>query len=197
MNQQVSGTAVDRAGNSSGTSIQLNIDQTPPVIGISTPANGATVITAALQITGAVSDNLSGVASASCDGTIAVVLGGTFTCNVSLVAGANAMQVQATDIAGNVATTQIAVTLNTNPPPPPKSILITPSTVNMLVGDIRPAKLVGDIGQAVTGAIWSVSDLTIVRINSSDPPQLTALGQGTTTLTATFNGLSLLLSLTT
>src|SRR5436309_2172002 len=155
VNQQVSGTAVDRAGNSSGTSIQLNIDQTPPVIGISTPANGATVITAALQITGAVSDNLSGVASASCDGTIAVVLGGTFTCNVSLVAGANAIQVQATDNAGNVATTQIAVTLNTNPPPPPKSILITPSTVNMLVGDARPIKLVGDIGQAVPGETWS------------------------------------------
>ncbi|HEV2987429.1 MAG TPA: hypothetical protein VG759_03235 [Candidatus Angelobacter sp.] len=189
-NQQVSGTAVDKAGNSSSTSIQLNIDQTPPVIGISAPANGTTVTTAGLQITGTVSDNLSGVASVSCNSSAAVIVSQSFQCNVTLVPGQNAVQVQAMDIAGNAASTQIAVIFNATPPPPPKSILITPSMVNMLIGDTRSLKLIGDIGQAVTGATWSISDPTVAKISSADPPQLTALGQGTTTLTATFNGLT-------
>jgi outer membrane protein assembly factor BamB len=62
--------------------------------------------------------------------------------------------------------------------------------VNMLIGDTRSLKLIGDIGQAVTGATWSISDPTVAKISSADPPQLTALGQGTTTLTGTFNGLT-------
>src|SRR5205809_312206 len=187
-NQQVSGAAVDKAGNGASTSASLNIDETPPVVSISSPVNAVTVASASLQVSGTTSDNLSGVASVSCNGAIAVISGGSFSCNVSLVAGANTIQVQAADRAGNIAGTQISATFNANPAPPPNSILISPSLVNMLVGDTRSVALVGDVGQAVAGATWSISDPTIARIGSSDPPQLTALRQGTATVTATFNG---------
>lgn len=189
-NQGISGIASDKAGNIASASVDLNIDKTPPVISISSPATGTTVTSTRLQLTGTVSDNLSGVALVTCDGMAAVISSGTFSCNLSLRAGNNAIQVQATDQAGNVASSQITVTFNATPPPPPNSILITPSLANLLVGNTRIVALIGDVGQPVTGATWSISDPTIVSISITDPPQLIALAQGTATLTATFNALT-------
>jgi Glucodextranase, domain B len=189
-NQVISGTAFDKAGNSAAASVSLNIDETPPTIAVSSPNSGITVTNANLQITGTAADNLSGVALVSCNGTSAVLASGSFNCNVSLLAGANTIQVQASDQAGNTATSQITVTFSATPPVPPKTIAITPNLVNMLVGDSRSVTLIGEIGQAVAGATWSISDPTVVSITSDDPPQLTALAQGTATLTANFNNLS-------
>jgi hypothetical protein len=75
-------------------------------------------------------------------------------------------------------------------PPPPNSLLITPSLANMLVGNTRSVALIGDLGQPVTGATWSISDPTVANIGPTDPPQIAALAPGTTTLTANFNHLS-------
>lgn len=188
--QTVFGMASDFAGNSVTASIAVSIDLTPPLVSISSPITGSTVTSANLQVTGTVSDSLSGVALVTCDGNAAAVALGTFSCSLSLLPGANTIQVQAIDKAGNTSSAQIAITLNATPAPPPKSILITPSLVNMLVGDTRLLRLVGDLGQMVNGATWSISDPTIANISSTDPPQLTALAQGTTILTAKFNGLT-------
>ncbi len=189
-NQNISGTAFDKAGNNATANISLNIDETAPSLSINSPATSSTVTSASLQVSGTVSDTLSGVALVTCNGTAAAVSSGSFSCNLSLRAGANNIQVQATDNAGNTASSQIAVTFNATPLPPPKSLLITPSLANMVVGGMQPVALIGNIGQPVSGATWSISDPTIVSITSADPPQLTALTQGTATLTATFNGLT-------
>lgn len=194
-NQTVIGTTTDLAGNSATTSAAVSIDLTPPVISIASPANGANVTAASLQLTGTASDNLSGVAMLTCNGAPAVLSSSTFSCNVSLVSGANTIQVQASDKAGNTASTQLSVMFNATPATPPNSILITPSLANMLIGDTRPVALIGDIGQPVSSATWSISDPTIVSITPTDPPRLTALAQGTATLTATFNGLTAMVTI--
>jgi hypothetical protein len=110
-NQVVSGTATDRAGNSATASVALNIDKTLPAVTIFAPADGATLSTSPVSITGAITESLSGVANVACNGTLAAVSGSTFTCDVALNNGANRIVAQATDIAGNAASSSITVNL--------------------------------------------------------------------------------------
>jgi len=188
--QATSGTALDKAGNSASTATSLNIDETPPLISISSPANGVSVSAAALQLSGSVSDNLSGVASVTCNGSSATLTSGSFACNVTLVSGVNSILVQAADIAGNRSSTPLSVTFNAIPVVPPKAIFIAPVLATMTVGQTRTVSLVGDAGQSVANAIWTISDPMVVSLTPSDPPQLAALAPGTATLTASFNSLT-------
>jgi hypothetical protein len=112
----VSGTATDRAGNRSTLDVHVRLDKTPPGINLTSPANGTTLKTTVVTVTGTVSDALSGVASVSCNGTAAAVSNATFTCTVSLSEGANTIQVQAADSAGNGATASLAVMVDTISP---------------------------------------------------------------------------------
>ncbi|HET9183307.1 MAG TPA: Ig-like domain-containing protein [Candidatus Angelobacter sp.] len=183
------GTAMDKAGNIASASLSVNIDLTPPAISITSPANGATVTNSNLQLTGSVSDSLSGIATVTCNGAPANISSVSFTCNLTLVSGANTIQVQATDKAGNTANTQLAVTFGA-PLVPPKALFLTPTQINLLQGQNHNVQLVGDIGQIVPGATWEVSDPTVAAVSPGTPAQITALGQGTATITASFNGLS-------
>jgi hypothetical protein len=188
-NQVISGTASDAAGNSASASITVNLDETPPAVAISLPLSGTTVTRPTLRVTGSVSDSLSGIASVSCNGATPVSLdSASYICNVPLAVGANLIQAQAIDNAGNASVSnQITVTYS---PIAPNGIFISPTTANMAVGDKRTIKLSGDLGQPISGATWTISDSTIVSMTTDDPPQLTALAAGTATLTANFNGLT-------
>lgn len=110
-NQVISGTATDAAGNTASTSVTINLDKTPPSINITSPANGATVSSTSVSVTGSVSDNLSGVAAVTCSGVPATVQSGSFSCSVTLVSGPNTISAQATDVAGNTASTSESVTV--------------------------------------------------------------------------------------
>jgi hypothetical protein len=187
-NQVVNGTVFDSAGNSASTSLTASLDQTPPAIALTLPADGTTVTRPVVRVSGTVSDALSGLASVNCNGGLAVSFdSGSFVCNLQLVPGSNTIQAQALDNAGNVAnTTQISVSYN---PVAPSAIFITPDSANMVAGETRSFRLSGELGQPVIGATWSVTDPTVVSINAGDPPQLTALAVGTTSVNADFNGL--------
>lgn len=115
-NQVISGTATDAAGNSASTSVTLNIDKTPPVISITSPANGATVSSSSISVSGVVSDGLSGIAAVTCDGILAPVQNGSFSCSVTLTSGANTITTQAIDIAGNISSFTENVTFSIPPP---------------------------------------------------------------------------------
>lgn len=79
----------------------VGVDNDPPVISITSPANGVTVSASPVSVTGTVSDALSGVASVTCNGATATVQSGSFSCAVTLTSGANTITVRATDVAGN------------------------------------------------------------------------------------------------
>jgi Glucodextranase, domain B/Bacterial Ig-like domain/Bacterial Ig domain/Bacterial Ig-like domain (group 2) len=123
-NQIISGTATDNAGNKATTSITLNIDKTPPSLSITSPANGATVSTSAITVTGSVSDSLSGVSTVSCNGVAANLQSGSFNCPLTLNIGANNISVQAADIAGNTTPQTETVTLT----PPAVLTQVNPNT---------------------------------------------------------------------
>ena len=110
-NQVITGTAVDNFGSSATTSVTLTIDKTPPALAVTSPANNAMVSPSSITVTGTVSDALSGLtmSPASCNNVNATVSGGNFSCSVPLNAGLNTITVQATDLAGNMATQTLTV----------------------------------------------------------------------------------------
>lgn len=128
-NQIITGVATDRAGNTASTSITVNHDHTAPIVSITSPAAGSTVSTPQVQVSINASDALSGIAAVSCNGQPATVNGSSFACNVNLQTGANNIQAQATDRAGNTATSSISVTLATANSSPTLTNLNAPSTV--------------------------------------------------------------------
>jgi hypothetical protein len=113
--QAVTGTATDRAQNSSQASLTVSIDKTAPLINVASPSDGAVASDETLIITGTVGDALSGVESVTCNGERATIYGPNFTCEQQLVAGDNQIEVEATDRAGNRAFSAINVTWQQQP----------------------------------------------------------------------------------
>jgi RHS repeat-associated protein len=113
--QVITGTVTDTNGDTNTVKVTLNIDLTPPVLTIASPANGATLTSSPASVSGTVSDALSGVASVTCNGAVATVSSGSYTCTVALTAGANTISVQATDEAGNSSAQSVSVTYSAGP----------------------------------------------------------------------------------
>ncbi len=191
---QISGTAVDKAGNSSQTAAFVSIDTTPPVISISSPANGSTVSSSSLTVSGSVSDAGSGVAGVLCDGAAATFGGGAFSCNVTLNSGSNTVQVVATDAAGNSTPANLSVTLSVSQPPspptlnpPPTQIQITPTAITMAVGERRLVSATDNLGRSIP-ASWSVDNGSLLQMNSDG--SMVALAPGVATVTASYQQLT-------
>jgi hypothetical protein len=91
------------------------IDTTPPVLAITSPADGALVNTPQLQLTGTVTDNES-LAEVTVNGVAATVVGNQFTAQVDLAEEANDLVVRAVDAAGNEGFAITAVFLDTQRP---------------------------------------------------------------------------------
>ena len=61
---------------------------------------------------------------------------------------------------------------------------LTPSLLNMSVGDTHTLQALSAAGQSVTGLTWTTSDPTVVSLSTDDPPLLTALAPGHVTILA-------------
>ena len=118
--ENIGAQATDVAGNTAAVSTTLNIDKTPPVVtaAAAPPANGAGWNNSNVTVTFSCTDNLSGVASCPTQQVV-----GTEGQNQN-IAG------QATDVAGNVGTG--GVTLSIDKTPPTIVQLSTPDTVSQL-----------------------------------------------------------------
>ena len=93
--------------------LTFKVDATAPLVTILSPQEGAVTSAGALPITG----RTEAGASVSINGTsVAVQPSGEFGGSVPLSEGANAIQIIATDVAGNVGQTRLNVTLDTKPP---------------------------------------------------------------------------------
>jgi hypothetical protein len=92
---------------------------TPPSVSITSPANGATVSTASVTVSGTAKDN-GGIESLTVDGqTVSVGSNGEWSTVVALALGANTITAKATNDSGQSTSTSIAVTYTPPPPPPP------------------------------------------------------------------------------
>jgi hypothetical protein len=166
-NQQVTGTVTDAAGYSVSVAAGISLDRTPPALTIASPANGATVASSSLTVSGSVSDNLSGVATATCNGAAAVVQNGSFSCAVTLASGANQVQVNAADRAGNGASVTLSVTFavpapaitNLSPASGPPGTLVTITGTNF--GATQGSSTVTFDGVSVTVASWTATQIVV------------------------------------
>jgi hypothetical protein len=111
--QVVSGTAVDKAGNSASASVTLNIDKTPPLLQVVAPVDGSTVTSSPVAASGTASDALSGLEAVLCNGAPATLVGSDFTCSVPVVEGDNTIGFEARDVAGNTTPASRSVRLET------------------------------------------------------------------------------------
>ena len=68
--------------------------------------------------------------------------------------------------------------------PPPTGVILTPSAASMVVGETRTFQAADTQGQPFQGLMWSSSDPTVASLSTDDPPVITALVPGHTTITA-------------
>jgi hypothetical protein len=111
-NQPISGTAVDRAGNTATASVMASLDTTAPVFNVTSPAAGAVTPAETVTITGSLTDMLSGVGGVTCAGqAITVQADGSFSHGpLPLGDGLNTFTLIATDSAGNMQQQPVSVT---------------------------------------------------------------------------------------
>jgi len=155
--------ATDAAGNTARTSRVVHVDRDAPVVHIDQPAAGAFVGSAAIAVSGTVSDASTVVVRVN--GVSATVGSGSFTVTVPATDGPTTLQAVAEDAAGNTAAFSLAVTVDTVTPqvtiatPAAGSVLRGPVvTVTGTVADATPTVvLVNGVPAIVSGAAFSAA----------------------------------------
>jgi len=107
-------SARDLSGNTATLNWVVYLDQTLPIVTITTPADGFLTRTSPITVSGTISETNS---TASVNGIPATVSSKNFNLsNFTLVEGQNVLTVSATDRAGNIGTASVNVTLDTQSP---------------------------------------------------------------------------------
>jgi alpha-tubulin suppressor-like RCC1 family protein len=182
----VSGTATDVAGNTTQVSTTVRVDLTPPVVTLTTPATDTTTAAASLAVSGTVIDGGSGLAVVQCNDVAATMTAGVATCTVPLQPGRNSVVLVARDMAGHAMSHGVRVTRTT----PPVSLTLTPATRTLLLEESAVLGLLDQSGTPVIGATWTSSNPEAVFLSTGDPPRLSAVADGTATITAEKEGLT-------
>ena len=190
--QQIAGTAIDTAGNQAVASLTVGVDRTAPIVSVTGPTNWQTTSASEIALTGTVSDALSGLANAKCNGVAAAIVEGGVNCAVNLRPGRNSIVLQVSDVAGNSASAGVTVfRVGTA-----TRLTLAPTNRTLLVNESTSLTLRDEFGVQVVGALWSSSDPAIVSVSTDDPPVLTALSPGAIVITAEKTGLTAEASLT-
>ena len=182
--QVVEGMATNGAGLTATASVTINLDKTPPVVTLTAPENGATVVGPTTAAAGTATDELSGLASVRCNGQAASLDGDAVACTAPVHPGRNAMVVHATDVAGNSGSAGATVSVAGS------GLAVFPSRFTLLQGDSRTLVATDDAGVPVDGVTWTTSDPSVAAFSVEDPASLEAVGPGDATVTATLDSLT-------
>jgi hypothetical protein len=106
-------TASDPVGNAAVETRAVHLDTVPPPLTLASPANGTMTDSPVVRLSG----NTEAGATVTVDSLLLVPAGdGSFDSNVALMEGQNTLAVTATDPAGNVNSTSVAVFVDTQDP---------------------------------------------------------------------------------
>jgi IPT/TIG domain len=61
---------------------------------------------------------------------------------------------------------------------------LVPNQINMVVGGTQSIEAVNSSGQSITGLSWTSSNTSVATLSTDDPPIITAVGLGVSTITA-------------
>ncbi len=189
-NNTITVEATDLAGNKGTASITVNLDTAAPIIQITSPANNSYINTPIITLTGNVNET---VTSVKVNGVDAQISGNNFILTgISLTEGANAITVEATDLAGNKAAASITVNLDTAAPvvqitsPINNSYLNTPTiTVTGMVSEAVQSVTVNGTPAQVTGTNFSLGGVSLADGSNSITVEATDLAgnKGTASVT--------------
>ena len=170
-NQMVTGTAIDLTGQIANTTATVNLDQTPPLVSITSPADGNSFTTGSVAVAGLSSDALSGIASISCNNSIASVAVGNFNCSVPLQPGTNTIVVRVTDVAGNSATASLFANLAG-----PKLVITSPAALDLFatnaiqvtgtIDDPNVSVVVNGVTASVANGIFTANNVSLREGNN-------------------------------
>ena len=183
-NQSVQVTATDAVGNAATISVSVNIDLTAPAVTLSAPNDQTETASETIEVTASLDDALSGVSSATCNGVAASISAGVVDCTIDLRKGLNIILVQAVDAAG-IGTSMSARVTRTAAP---SAIQATPSRFTLATGETLKSKIVDDVGLTVGGLSWSTDDANVANVDVDGA--ITAVAEGTATITASIGSLS-------
>jgi alpha-tubulin suppressor-like RCC1 family protein len=180
---QVTGTAVDTAGNRSIVSVTVSLDVLPPSITIGSPPG--TIEAEEIIIGGSIADAASGLVEAHCNGQPLAIVNGAYECAAALRPGRNEIIVSARDAVGHESTATVAVSRIGAP----TSLFLTPATRTVGLNEVSRLTLRDEFGMVVERASWSAEDDTVVSLTDDEPPVITAVGLGATLVAAEKDGL--------
>lgn len=194
LNQAITGAATDNAGNSASASVAVNVDRSPPVLTLESPANNLTLFSTPVGASATVLDALSGVTGVTCNGAAASVAGSQVNCTVALTPGSNTLVATATDAAGNTTSTTLALQYTRLPvvtitaPANLSFFNISPTTVTGTVDDPTATVTINSIPAAVAGGTFAVAlplaeGPNVITATASTP----AGGIGTTSVEVTLD----------
>ena len=175
-NQTITGTATDAVGQTATASATINLDQTPPLVSITAPADGSISASANIAVSGLASDGLSGLATITCNSTPATISSGTFSCSLQITQGSLAISVQATDVAGNSASASITANLQG-----PKLTITSPAPL-----DLFPTSTISVTGTVDDpAAVITVNGVQANNAGGTFTADGVALREGNNLITAT------------
>ncbi|MCK9364544.1 MAG: Ig-like domain-containing protein [Syntrophales bacterium] len=146
----------DSAGNwSQAYTYLITLDTVAPVLTLSTLPDGAYINNPTLNVAGSVTDATSGGKTLTVNGKDATIgVDGIFSDIVTLVAGANALTVTATDNAGNQTTATRTITLDQTAP----ALMITAPADNSKTG-VSDVTVTGNVDETSTVEITLNGDV--------------------------------------
>jgi IPT/TIG domain len=184
-----SGPVVVTIGNFSTNAVDFTLLPPGPVISTIDPPVGTTGIN--VTLTGSNFGSSQGASTVTVNGVTAYVCSTcwadgqiTFTVPGTLTPGTMPVIVTVNGQKSNGVGYTIPFTGAAN------SISISPPTMSMLVGDSRQISVVDDFGRVLTPDSLTVADPTIAQISTDGTQTLTGLLAGSTTVTATYQGLT-------
>ena len=114
-------------------------DETPPTVSIMSPSNNSNEDTSKITVTGAVSDDASGVASVAVNDVAATLGNGTYSAIINLQTGINTISIVAKDNAGHQASQSETVFLREIPQDKPSASSQTHSDTQTVTQTSNPA----------------------------------------------------------
>jgi hypothetical protein len=162
--QPAIGFARDRAGNTATVTVPLKVDPDPPTLATTAPADGTTVGTDVVTISGTATDALSGLHRVLCNNTPASLDAANFTCSVRLSDGENLIPVNAFDFAGNTASAQIRVwklRVTIESPVEGAVLSASPVAVRGTVTDPNARAIAQNVVATVTGTTFEAAGVTL------------------------------------
>ncbi len=158
--------AVDAAGNSGTAGLTVHADSTPPVVTITSPADGMITAAGEVTVSGSVNEPITAL---SINGQSAVFDQQTFSIVATLAEGENLLTLSAADRAGNIGAADLTLIRDSQPP----TLTLTVPEQGPAGGNIQIALHAGDTGGfslieiATSGApLWSESPTDAVRDKS-------------------------------